>query len=138
HPVVAHDLWRHWWYLNRPTLLDVSYRVAGPGMKPPAPEKWRDDARAVLRDAVESPTAALAAEAALALGRAGDARDLEFLARVASDAHRQPGLRASAVLALGLLPVEAAGPSSEVARATLTGVAEEALGNNDDRRAMWG
>jgi len=125
--------WPDWWFLNRPTLLGETYRVAG--ALPAAPPKWRDDVRAALREALDSPTVALASEAALSLGRAGDPRDTELLVKVAGDVRREQNVRRRAALALGLLPVEAA--TAKSVRDTLFSVLFESVGNNDDRLELW-
>lgn len=129
--------WQNWWYLNRPVLLaELSYRVAGPQPDAKATEPWRDRPRAALRKLLDSSVVPLASDAALALGRSGDARDTKALAAIAGDTRRQHSLRRRAVLALGLLDVEA-GESAAAARDTLFGVAQEAVGNYDDRLELW-
>jgi hypothetical protein len=130
--------WHWWWYFNRPCLLsELSYRVAGPDSAPPVPEKWRDDVRAALRKALDSPTVPLAAEAALALGRGGDSRDAELLVKTAADQHRETKVRALASLGLGLMPVDADAKAAIRARDELLAVAHESVANNDDHLELW-
>jgi HEAT repeat protein len=134
---IAEDAWHVWWYLNRPTLLaDLTYRAAGPDGKPPAVEKWRDDARAALRKAMDDPTASIAAEAALGLGRGGDARDNEFLAKALCDTHRPIVLRKRAALGMGLLAPDPA--TAKATRDAVFSVVRESIGQNDDQLTIWG
>jgi HEAT repeat protein len=135
----AEQAWHNWWYLNRPTLLaELSYRAAGPppaDANPPAPEKWRDEVRAALRDAIDDPTVSIASEAALGLGRGADPHDAEFLSKFAADTHRQANVRRRAALGVGLLPVDPA--TSKSVRDAMNSVLRESIGNNDDRLELW-
>jgi HEAT repeat protein len=134
---ISQEAWHVWWYLNRPTLLaGLSYRAAGPAGPPAAVEKWRDDARSVLRKAMSDSTASVAAEAALGLGRAGDAGDIEFLAKAVCDTSRPVIFRNRASLGMGLLPLEPT--TAKATREAICSVIRESIGQNDDQLAMWG
>jgi HEAT repeat protein len=103
-----HTGWPRWWFANRTAVLQPSYRVLPEGGEEPAPgeQAARSRARDVLRGEIAAKNPLVASEAALALGRVGDARDIGVLAKIVADdeiaATRR--LHRYAALGLGLLP----------------------------------
>jgi HEAT repeat protein len=137
--------WRFWWYANRARLADVTHRTANnaavtvPGVKPPAgPEPWRDAVRSALHSVLSAKSRAIVCEAALSLGRGGDARDARALAAIVADGSRDAKERSRAALGLALVDVSKAPEDAREIRETLLAAAREARGNYDDRCELWG
>ncbi len=135
--------WTGWWYGNRTHLLGLSYHVdGGPttsgGDAPPAPLDWRDRAREALRTACDAKRLMVRSEAAVALGRAGDARDTGFLMKMLANRRRKEKVRGRAALGIGLLPTT--GVPDDVlkdTRAALLSAAREAIGGKDEYLELW-
>jgi HEAT repeat protein len=96
-----HAGWPRWWYANRTVLLSPSYR-ASPTPQPPSEDAVRMRAREALLAAFASKNALVSSEAALALGRLGDPRDVAALEKIVADDDPQSSRRLHRYAALGL------------------------------------
>src|SRR5262245_18975909 len=79
--------WRTWWRIHRRGLLNPSYRARRleDRMGRRVDEKARTRARERLLAALSEGHWLVSSEAALAVGRLGDARDIATLARIVRD-----------------------------------------------------
>lgn len=132
--------WTDWWYANRRALIDTSPRARAVSDGAPAPEdpRARDRARTALLAALASKDPLLSSEAALALGRAGDVRDIATLAAIVRDRDVAATRRTHryAAIGLGLLPTGDAAQAAE-ARSTLFGAIASARGRQGDQSFFW-
>jgi HEAT repeat protein len=126
-----HTGWPRWWYANRTALLRPSYRATA-GQPMSSGEAVRARAREALLGALASKNALVASEAALALGRLGDARDVATLAKIVADEDIKSTRRLHryAALGLGLLDRGDAAQSAD-ARKALVGAIGRARGERD-------
>ncbi|MCE9636987.1 MAG: HEAT repeat domain-containing protein [Planctomycetes bacterium] len=132
--------WSAWWYANRTNLLQPEYRA--PATSGALPREMnvaaRDLARAALLEALQQDHWLIASEAALALGRLGDARDISTLSRIVLD----PGLgdtrrkHRMAALGLGMLPLGSPAQAAE-ARKALVEALTGAVGQHDRFSYFW-
>jgi len=129
-----HASWSSWWYANRGELLAPSYRALGPAIGPPTPAETtaRDRGRDALLAALASKHVLVSSEAALALGRCGDARDVATLAPFVADRDLQTDRRLHryAALGMGLLGKGDAKESAD-ARRVLLGALDRSRGERD-------
>ncbi len=131
--------WTDWWYANRRNILVPTTRVTdAEGLHDPALPAARARALAVLRAALTSKDRLVASEAALALGRAGDAADIPALAAIVDDrdipASRR--LHKYAAIGLGLLPLGDE-QQAAIARNSLFGAVKSAKGKGDAFSYFW-
>lgn len=129
-----------WWFTNRTALLSPSYRAGS--MTEAMPARTDPAARSRVRDALladlEAKSELVRSEAALALGRLGDPRDIETLARIVDDRDIAATRRTHrmAALGLGVLP---RGDATQAARArnALLGAIDDARGKHDQYAYFW-
>lgn len=130
--------WTHWWYANRPFLVDWRGRVAereastpsADGKPGPDKEAWKKEAQRALTAALADPDEDVSSGAAIALGKFGDPSATVALLAVMGDTARQQPVREAAALALGLLQ-----PDADTARGERVRVALEstATGKSPER-----
>ena len=132
--------WTDWWYANRRELVPVVPRAATTSLGAPLPEdpKARDRARDALLAALASKDPLISSEAALALGRAGDARDIATLAAIVNDRDIAATRRKHryAAIGLGMLPTGDAA-QAEQARNALFGAISYSRGKQGDQSFFW-
>ena len=132
--------WTDWWYANRRELAPASPRAAVTSIGAPMPEdpKARARARGLLLAALGSKDPMISSEAALALGRAGDPRDIATLAAIVNDRDIAASRRKHryAAIGLGMLPLGDAAQAAE-ARNALFGAVEYARGRQGDQSFFW-
>src|SRR5262245_36853682 len=101
--------WTDWWFANRREVSPANPRAMTTTQGAPLPEdvKARERAREALLAALASKDPLTSSEAALALGRAGDARDIAPLAAVVNDRDVSSTRRKHryAAIGLGMLPM---------------------------------
>lgn len=102
--------WCAWWYANRAWILRPSYRAgsAGGGLVESADDEARERARAALLAALGDDDELVASEAALALGRGGDPRDIAPLSAIVASGGGAALQRLDrfAAIGLGLIPAQ--------------------------------
>jgi len=134
--------WSEWWFADRTALLKPTYRAArGSDGATPIDAAARAKARERLRIALKSNDPLVASEAALALGRLGDVRDIEALAAIVRDVGGRKvalerRLHRLAAIGLGLLPLGDPGQAADARDALLDGI-RSAAGHTDDFMFFW-
>jgi len=132
--------WTDWWYANRRELVPVTPRAVSASAGAPLPDdpKARDRAREALLAALASKDPLISSEAALALGRAGDARDIAALAAIVNDRDIAASRRKHryAAIGLGMMPMGDAAQAAE-ARTALFGAIAYARGRQGDQSFFW-
>src|SRR5262245_55425972 len=129
-----------WWFTNRTELLHPSYRAGSlsMGMRAPRDPVARARVREALLAALQDKSELVTSEAALALGRLGDPRDIETLARIVDDRDVAATRRTHRMAALGLgcLPL---GDATQAARArnALLSAIDESRGKHDQFAYFW-
>ncbi len=132
--------WTDWWFANRRNLIGPPPRLprgeaAGPVRDDAAA---RDRARTVLLGLLDSKDRYIASEAALAIGRAGDARDIAALAKILEDDEigKTRRLHRYAAIGIGLLPRGDADQAATARKALLAAVAS-ARGGQHEYSFYW-
>jgi HEAT repeat protein len=124
--------WSDWWYANRREVLKPTCRAASQSAV--IDQKARDRARDALLVALASKDTNVASEAAMALGRLGDPRDIATLAKIVSDGQEMQTRRLHryAAIGMGMLPLGDAAQAAE-AKAALLGVIAAARGRQGEQ-----
>ncbi|MCE9637324.1 MAG: HEAT repeat domain-containing protein [Planctomycetes bacterium] len=127
-----------WVATNRLALLGVSRRATpvAAGAARVEDAAARGKARDALLLLVKSRDDHVAAEAVLALGRAGDARDIATLAKIAADAQSTRKTRRMAALGLGHLPIGSPAQADE-ARKVLVSALAGGIRGTDEFACFW-
>lgn len=132
--------WTDWWYANRRDLVKPSFRAgsASQGVVAPRNQAERGKAREALLLALASKDPFVQSEAALALGRAGDPRDVATLAKIVSDTDisKTRRLHRLAAIGMGCLPLGDAAQALE-ARTALVGAVAFSRGKHDQFSYFW-
>jgi HEAT repeat protein len=135
-------LWTDWWYANRRDLVKPSYRAGSAseakGMVAPPNQAARARARDALLLALASKDPLTQSEAALALGRAGDPRDIATLAKIVSDTDiaKTRRLHRLAAIGMGCLPIGDETQAAQ-ARTALVGAVAFSRGRHDQFSYFW-
>jgi HEAT repeat protein len=126
--------WTAWWYANRTNLIAPSYRAREMSAGTPAPvdAEARERGREALLEALADDHWLIASEAALALGRFGDERDIKTLSKIVLDPAVNETRRKHryAALGLGMLPLGDRDQAAD-ARAALLEALGAAAGEQD-------
>lgn len=116
--------WSTWWYYSRARYFLRRERVASggglgvttgpkapldPGEEEAAEDSWMGRSTAALRKVFPDPDTEIFTGCAVALGKAGDPLDAATLVELARGRYRNPTIRESLVLGLGLLGRESPG-----------------------------
>jgi HEAT repeat protein len=127
-----------WVAANRTALLAVSRRATpvAAGAARAEDAMARGKARDALLVLVNSRDDHVSAEAVLALGRAGDARDIATLAGITGDAKASRKVRRMAALGLGHLPVGNPAQADEARKALLSALSG-GIRRKDEFACFW-